>query len=158
MQSIHGHVVVAQGLDTHQRAALLRPICRCKVSARFARRPRVAVSKLLQITCLKNYSGHDRVSTPTVNDNGIVVGCQNLRAKQLQIRPRPACKVGQHKLSTALVQIEESDETPFKKILCANRGEIAVRVFRAGTELGLRTVNDHSPDAFKLSMCNPATT
>lgn len=41
----------------------------------------------------------------------------------------------------ALLQIEDSDETPFKKILCANRGEIAVRVFRAGTELGLRTVS-----------------
>lgn len=34
---------------------------------------------------------------------------------------------------------------PFKKILCANRGEIAIRIFRAGTELGLRTVAIYSP-------------
>jgi pyruvate carboxylase len=29
---------------------------------------------------------------------------------------------------------------PFRRILCANRGEIAIRVFRASTELGFRTI------------------
>lgn len=29
---------------------------------------------------------------------------------------------------------------PIRKLLCANRGEIAIRVFRAATELGIRTV------------------
>lgn len=33
---------------------------------------------------------------------------------------------------------------PFKKILAANRGEIAIRIFRAATELGLRTVAIYS--------------
>jgi len=29
---------------------------------------------------------------------------------------------------------------PFKKLLALNRGEIAIRIMRAATELGLRTV------------------
>jgi pyruvate carboxylase len=32
------------------------------------------------------------------------------------------------------------DRRPIRKLLCANRGEIAIRVFRAATELGIRTV------------------
>lgn len=35
-------------------------------------------------------------------------------------------------------------ETPFKKIMAANRGEIAVRITRAGLELGLQTVRNIS--------------
>ena len=45
---------------------------------------------------------------------------------------------------TALIRSETaaSDRAirPFKKLLAANRSEIAIRIFRAGTELGLRTV------------------
>ncbi|MCB9566991.1 MAG: pyruvate carboxylase [Myxococcales bacterium] len=33
-----------------------------------------------------------------------------------------------------------SAHPPIRKLLCANRGEIAIRVFRAATELGIRTV------------------
>ena len=40
------------------------------------------------------------------------------------------------------MQVDPETDTPFQKILCANRGEIAVRVFRAGIELGLRTVSE----------------
>jgi hypothetical protein len=34
---------------------------------------------------------------------------------------------------------------PFTKLMVANRGEIAIRCFRAGAELGLRTVAVYSP-------------
>jgi pyruvate carboxylase len=45
-------------------------------------------------------------------------------------------------------------EVPFRKLMCANRGEIAIRVFRAGTELALRTVRLHlPPGAHEPAVC-----
>ena len=46
---------------------------------------------------------------------------------------RPASMFAPH-------QVDGDTETPFKKLMAANRGEIAVRITRAGIELGLQTV------------------
>ena len=47
-------------------------------------------------------------------------------------------------LSTAAAQNYEPQQKPFKKLMAANRGEIATRILRAGSELGCSTVGIYS--------------
>src|SRR4051794_38404394 len=42
--------------------------------------------------------------------------------------------------STSTTAVSSPEIRPIKKLMAANRSEIAVRIFRAGTELSLRTV------------------
>ena len=44
----------------------------------------------------------------------------------------------------------KQSETPFQKIMAANRGEIAVRITRAGLELGLQTVCTCESSIFRI--------
>lgn len=73
MQSISRQAPAVSGYGSLRCSACLpsrfKKICHsCTVS-----RTGTCTRRGLQITCLKNYSGHDKVSTPRVNENGIVV-------------------------------------------------------------------------------------
>lgn len=48
--------------------------------------------------------------------------------------------------------MQASPTTHFQKVMAANRGEIAVRIIRAGVELGLETVRDNQNPMIKLSI------
>lgn len=52
-------------------------------------------------------------------------------------RPNPG---GRPTLPTLPLQVAAEQDIPFKKLMAANRGEIAVRITRAGIELGMTTV------------------
>lgn len=66
--------------------------------------------------------------------------------------------LGTSRFKSTMAAIEEPEvvapiaEPPFKKILAANRGEIATRINRAGAELGVQTAGIYSYEGKKESM------
>src|SRR5687767_7580612 len=63
-------------------------------------------------------------------------GFHPVRQEVFSVSPKPCIDRG------AMSQLEPTKPVslPFKKLMAANRSEIAIRIFRAGTELSLRTV------------------
>lgn len=51
--------------------------------------------------------------------------------------------------SSTCMQVASGMDVHFKKVLAANRGEIAVRIIRAGMELGLETVRLHMAERMR---------
>lgn len=67
---------------------------------------------------------------------------RRVAAQRLSARPTAVGKHGilSRVLSTTVPGDGSKFKMPFKSLMAANRGEIAVRIMRAGNELGLRTV------------------
>src|SRR5438046_3210983 len=67
------------------------------------------------------------------------------KSKKLQLSrvvPMKQCRISRD----ALIASEMKKSKPIHKLLAANRSEIAIRIFRAANELGLRTVAIYSQE------------
>src|SRR5262245_1127934 len=63
----------------------------------------------------------------------------------LTAHPRPGIGfVGSRRGAGVLLEHQDRSMTRFRKLMAANRGEIAIRVFRTAHELGIRTVAIYS--------------
>src|SRR6266849_1394124 len=71
----------------------------------------------------------------------------NLFCKSKKLQPSRVAAMKQCRISRdALIASEMKKSKPIRKLLAANRSEIAIRIFRAANELGLRTVAIYSQE------------
>ena len=74
---------------------------------------------------------------------------QGVHARDLKGHPLLTMRA----LSAAAQEPYAAEEPPFKKIMAANRGEIATRIMRAGSELSIPTVGIYSHEGALFKLC-----
>ena len=138
--SLNGRVSLRHGLRPSAlctpRPLVRRPSCASKPSFRTP----ISLGRELRVQCAADVqqNGTNGASAPkqtVAYHDGLQVG-----GLCVQFSWDNRCIVF-NSGNLVFLQTAHTGEVPFKKILCANRGEIAIRVFRAGAEMGLRTVS-----------------
>src|SRR5258707_15092174 len=83
---------------------------------------------------------HREASSPSNYKNNLFFKSKELQPSR--VVPMKQCRISRD----ALIASEMKKTKPIRKLLAANRSEIAIRIFRAANELGLRTVAIYSQE------------
>ena len=100
--------------------------------------PSTAIKSLSTLSTSSSSWNHQLTTLPTTQLRAISSTTTNLQSTSKQ------CSMGDNK---------SFPNRPFTKLMAANRGEIATRIMRAGTELGCNTVGIYSNEGKLLVLC-----
>src|SRR5260370_18616082 len=78
--------------------------------------------------------------SPSTHKNNLF--CKSKKLQLSRVTTMKQCRISRD----ALIASEMKKSKPIRKLLAANRSEIAIRIFRAANELGLRTVAIYSQE------------